>query len=37
MAKNKKKKMKISSHQVFAIIALILMIGMFISSLMVYM
>lgn len=37
MAKNKKKKMKISFHQVFAIFALILMIGSFIASLMVYM
>lgn len=35
MAKNKKKKIKF--HQVFAVFALILMIGLFISSLMVYM
>lgn len=36
MAKNKKKK-KISSYQVFAIVALILMIGSIISSFFIYM
>lgn len=37
MAKNKKKKNKISSQQIFAVIALILMIGSFVASLMIYM
>ncbi len=37
MSKNQKKKKKFSFQQVFAVVALILMIGLFISSLMMYM
>ena len=37
MSKNKKKKNKISYQRIFAIFALILMIGSFVASLMIYM